>query len=306
MWELDHKEGWAPKNWCFWTMMLEKTLKSPLDCKKIKPVNPKGDQPWIFNNNAAAAAALLYITVQQTNSKSMWLRNSTKKIAGPEVRKQQLKEAKIVQFLKLQLIYVIVFQVYSKMIQLYKPVNLKGNNSWIFIGRTDAEAEAPILWLPDAKSQHIAKDPDAGKDHRQEGKGATEDEMIGWQHWLNGHDFEQALGDGEGQGSLVCWHSRRSLSRTQLSDWTRHREHMKKIQQKQPSACINCTQFLMAESLSTKQYIETWKVGADQFMEHVGYSEFGWRLWKGDKVRICWAEKWRKDLKNTRDKMGRT
>ena len=119
MGELAHKEGWALRNWCFWTVVLEKTLESPLDSKEIKPVNPKGSQPWIF------------------------------------------------------------------------------------IGRTDAEAEAPVLWPPDVKSQLIRKDPDAGKDWRQEEE-TTEDEMVGWHHWLNGHEFEQALGVGEGQGSLVC------------------------------------------------------------------------------------------------------
>ena len=119
MWELDHKEGWAPKNWCFWTVVLEKTLESPLDCKRIKPVHPKGDQ------------------------------------------------------------------------------------SWIFIRRTDAEAEAPILWPPDAKNWFTGKDPDAGKDWGQEEKGTTEDEMVAWHHRLNGHEFEQALGDGEGWESLA-------------------------------------------------------------------------------------------------------
>ena len=83
-----------------------------------------------------------------------------------------------------------------------KLVHPKGNQPWIFIGRTDAEAEAPILWLPDAKSQLIGKDPDAGKDWGQEEKQATEDEMNGWHHWLNGHEFEGTLGDSEGQGSL--------------------------------------------------------------------------------------------------------
>ena len=118
--ELDHREGWAPKNWCFWTVVLEKTLDSPLDSKEIQPISIKGDQPWIF------------------------------------------------------------------------------------IGRTDAEAEAPISWLPDVKSQLIRKDPDAGKDWREK-KGMTEDEMVGWYHQLNGHEFEQALGDGEGQGGLMCY-----------------------------------------------------------------------------------------------------
>ena len=101
MLELDYKESWVLKNWCFWIVVLEKTLEGPLDCK-IKPVNPKGNQ------------------------------------------------------------------------------------SWIFIGRTDAEAEAPILWPPDAKSWLIRKDLDAGKDWRQEEKGMTEDEMVGWHHWFNG------------------------------------------------------------------------------------------------------------------------
>ena len=85
-----------------------------------------------------------------------------------------------------------------------KPVNPKGNQSWIFTGRTDAEAEAPILWPPDVKSQLIRKDPDAGKDWWQKEKETTEDKMVGWHHWLNEHEFEQALGDGEGQGSLAC------------------------------------------------------------------------------------------------------
>ena len=89
-----------------------------------------------------------------------------------------------------------------------QPVNLKGNQSWIFIGGTDAEAEAPMLWPPDAKSWLIGKDPDAGKDWRQEEKGMTEDEMVLWHHRLNGHEFDQAPGDGKGRGSLVCWSSR--------------------------------------------------------------------------------------------------
>ena len=86
-----------------------------------------------------------------------------------------------------------------------KPVNLKGNQPWIFTGRTDAEVEAPVLWPPDAKSQLIRKDPDAGIDWRQEEKGAIEDEMVGWCYWLNGHEFEQTQRDSEVQGSLVCY-----------------------------------------------------------------------------------------------------
>ena len=105
MWELDYEESWAVKNWCIWTVVLEKTLESSLSCKEIKPVNPKGNQ------------------------------------------------------------------------------------SWIFIGKTDAEAETPILWPPDKKNWLIGKDPDAGKDWGHE-KGMTEDEMVGWHHWLIGCEFE--------------------------------------------------------------------------------------------------------------------
>ena len=119
MWESDHKEGWAPKNWCFWTMVLEKTLESPWDSKEIKPVNPNRNQ------------------------------------------------------------------------------------SWIFVGRTGAEAEAPILWPLDVNSWLTGKHPEAGKDWRQEEKGTTEDEMVGWHHQLNGQEYEQTLGDNEGQRSLV-------------------------------------------------------------------------------------------------------
>ena len=100
-----------------------------------------------------------------------------------------------------------------------KPNN-QGNQTWIFIRRIDAGAEAPILWSPDSKSWLTAKDPDAGKDWRQEEKGMTEDEMVGWHHWLNGHEFEQAPGDGEGQGTLVCCSPGVSKSQTRLSDWT--------------------------------------------------------------------------------------
>ena len=106
MWELDYKENWALKNWCFWTVVLEKTLESPLNCREIKPVYPKGNQ------------------------------------------------------------------------------------SWISIGRTDGEAETPVLWPPDVKTWLIGKDPDAGKDWRQEEKGTTEDETVGWPHWCSGHEFE--------------------------------------------------------------------------------------------------------------------
>ena len=120
MWELDYKESWAPKNWCFWTVVLEKTLESPLDFKEIQQVQPKGNQ------------------------------------------------------------------------------------SWVFTGRTDAEAETSILWPPDVQNWLVGKDPDAGKYWKQQEKRTTEDEKVEWHHWLNGLEFEQALGVGDGQRSLVC------------------------------------------------------------------------------------------------------
>ena len=102
-----------------------------------------------------------------------------------------------------------------------KLVNLKGNQPWISIGRTDAEAEAPILWPPDAKKWLSGKGPDAGKDWRKEEKGTTEDEMVGWHRWLNGHEFEKTLEDGDGQESLACcspWGQKESDMTEQLKD----------------------------------------------------------------------------------------
>ena len=101
-----------------------------------------------------------------------------------------------------------------------KPVHLKGNQPWVFTGRTDAEAEAPILWPPDVKSQFIGKDPHARKDREQENR-TTEDEVVGWHPRLNGHEFEQSLGDGEGQGSLACcdpWGRKESDTTEQLNN----------------------------------------------------------------------------------------
>ena len=138
MCELDYKESWAQNNWCFWTVVLEKTLESPLDCKEIQPVHPKGNQ------------------------------------------------------------------------------------SWVFIGRTDVEAEMPIFWPADVKSWLTWKDPDAGKDWRQKEKGMTEDEMVGWHHRLNGHGFGWTPGVGDGQGGLACcgsW-SHKESDTTERLNWT--------------------------------------------------------------------------------------
>ena len=133
---VDYK-SWVQKNWCFWTVVLEKTLESPLDCKEIQPVHPK-------------------------------------------------------------------------------------DQSWVFIRRTDVEAETPILWPPDAKSWLIWKDPDAGKDWGREEKGTTEDEMVGWHHQLNGHGFEWTLGVGDGQGGLVCCglQGHKESDMTERLNWT--------------------------------------------------------------------------------------
>ena len=141
MWELDYKESWVPKNWCFWTVVLEKTLESPLDCKEIQPVHSKGDQ------------------------------------------------------------------------------------SWVFIAKTDAKAETPILWPPHVKSWLIGEDSDAGRDWGKEEKGMTEDEMARWHHWFDGHEFEWTLGVGDGQGGLACCDSwgRKESDTTEWLNWTERR-----------------------------------------------------------------------------------
>ena len=120
------------------------------------------------------------------------------------------------------MIWWIVSGKYPRDCKEIKPGNPKGNQSWIFIGRTDAEAETPILWSPDAKNWLVRKDPDTGKDWRQEEKGTTEDEIVGWYHWLDGHEFGQALGTGDEQGSLVCsspWGCK-ELDMTERLNWT--------------------------------------------------------------------------------------
>ena len=106
-----------------------------------------------------------------------------------------------------------------------QPVHLEGDQSWVFIGRTDAEAETPILWAPNEKSWLIGKDPDAGKDWGQEEKGTTEDEMVGWHHWLNKHGFGWTLAAGDGQGGLACCVHGVAKNQTGLSDWTELKAH---------------------------------------------------------------------------------
>ena len=140
--------------------------------------------------------------------------------AENELLKKNKIEAYGQNFLKNMPIYILICFILDY--KEIKPVNPKGNQSWIFIGRTDAEAEAPIFWLPDAKNWLTEKDSDAGKDWRQEEKGMTEDEMAGWHHWLDEHEFEQDPGVGDGQGSLVCcspWGHKESDTTEQLN-WT--------------------------------------------------------------------------------------
>ena len=151
--------------------MLEKTLESPLDCKEIKPVNPKGNLSQIFIGRIDAEAETPILWPPDMKNWCFWTVVLEKTL-------ESLLNCKEI-----------------------KPVNPKGNLSWIVI---DAEAEIPILWPPDVKNWLLGKDLDAGKDWRQEEKGMTEDEMVGWHHRLNGHEFEQAPGVGDGQGGLAC------------------------------------------------------------------------------------------------------
>ena len=155
----------------FWTVVLEKTFESPLDCKEIKPVNLKGDQSWIFIGRIEAEAeapipwppdAKNWLIGKDPDASMSW-------VGGHILQKTPESP------------------VDSRYIKLVHP---KGNQSWIFIGRTDAKAESPILWSPDVKNWLIGKDPDAGKEWRQEEKEMTEDEMVGRHQWLNGHEFE--------------------------------------------------------------------------------------------------------------------
>ena len=130
-----------------------------------------------------------------------------------------------------------------------QPVHPKGDQSWVFAGRTDVEAETPILWPPDVKSWLIWKDPDAGKDWEQEEKGMTEDELVGWHHQLNGHEFEQVPGVGDGQGSLAC-HSPRCRQELDMSEWLNWTELDLEANYYEPSSLFSAKIQLMASMLS--------------------------------------------------------
>ena len=158
-------------------------------------------------------------------------------------------------------------------------VNPKGNQPWIFIKRIDIEAEAPILWPPDAKSWFFRKDPDAGKDWRQEKKGMTEDEMVGWHHWLNGHEFEQAPGLGDGQGSLACcspW------GRRVGHDWATEQQLPLWFQEQSRSLsfprCKLYTLVTQTETLFLESQLEQNKYISIQLCHKVGEQYLSWLL----------------------------
>ena len=162
-----------------------------------------------------------------------------------------------------------------------KPVNPKGNQSWIFIGRTDAKTEAPILWPPEMKNWLIGKDPDAGKDWRQE-KGMTEDEMVEWHHRLDGHGLEQALGIGDGQGNLACYSPGVAKSQTQLSDWTEMNLGPNSTVHFQPINLANCN---VVTSVNTPPACVKHPVSLDP--ENTILSEFYVSLSGGHKMVSC-------------------
>ena len=143
----------------------------------------------------------------------------------------------------------------------FKPVNPKGNQPWVFIRSTDTEAEAPILWPPDVKSWLIRKDPDAEKAWRQEEKGMTEEDMVGWHHRFNGHEFEQALGDDEGQESLVAVHGV-AKSWAQLSNWTTTNKELIQPSSKKPQTIL-----LKNGQRTWKTFLQRWHTDGQQVQE---------------------------------------
>ena len=197
MWELDYKESWVLKNWGFWTVVLEKTLESPWDCKEIQPVHPKGDQ------------------------------------------------------------------------------------SWVFIGRTDAEAETPILWPSDVKNWLIGKDPHVWKDWRWKEKGTTEDELVGCHYWLKGHEFGWTPGAGDGQGGLACCSPRVAKSWTRLSDWTALNWRVITLSKSQ-----NHQKQAVEKEMTTHSSVLAWKIS---WAEEPGRLQS-----KNHRVRHNWVTKLRK------------
>ena len=191
MWVLDCEESWALKNWCFWTVVLEKTLESPLDCKEIQPVHSKGDQ------------------------------------------------------------------------------------SWVYFGRSDAKTETPVLWPPHAKSWLTGKDSDVGRDWEQERKVMTKDEMAGWHHWLNGHESEWTPGVGDGQGGLACcnsWGRKESdtteteLKWTELNHWVLQAENEN---DQRTSLWHSFFLFKYVRYLTSSNIKTIWKVHSEESQLHL-------------------------------------
>ena len=218
----EHQRIDAFERWCW-----RKLLRVPLDCKEIQPANPKGNQPWMFIGRTDAEAETPIIWPPDEKNWLIWKdldagkdwRQEEKGMTEDEMAGwyHQLNEfQKNIYFCLID--YAKAFEdqnwgpknwffwamVLEKTLESHldsreiQPVHPKGNQSWIFIGRTDAEAETPIIWPPDAENWLIWKDPDAEKDWGKEEKGATDDRMVGWHHQLNGHEFEQTPGDSEG------------------------------------------------------------------------------------------------------------
>ena len=179
MWELDYKASWAPKNWCFWTVVLEKILESSLDCKEIQPVHPEGSQSWIFIRRASLVAQTVKHppTTWETQVQSLGWEDP--------LEKEMATHSGI-------LAWKILWMEERGRLQSMGSQRLRHDwtTSLSFIGRTDAEAETPILWPPDVKNWLIGKDPDARKDCRREEKRTTKNEMIAWHHRVYGHEFE--------------------------------------------------------------------------------------------------------------------
>ena len=275
MWELDCEESWAPKNWCSWTVVLEKTLESPLDCKEIQPVHPKGDQSWVFiwRTDAEAETPILWPPDVKSwligkdpdagsdweqevlegdnrgwdgwmasptrwawvwvNSRSWWWTGRPGVLwfmGSQRVRHDWVTE--LTDWLNQSYVFssshVWMWKVDYKEswepknwcfwtvileknlespldCKEIKPVNPKQTSPEYSLEGLMPAAKAPIFWPSDGKGWCIQKDPDAGKDWRQEEKGTTEDEMVGWNHQLNRHEFEEAPGIGFGQGNLACY-----------------------------------------------------------------------------------------------------